>query len=216
MINLSVNGDNKVYHHAMNLMAELDDYLFKKNCKKLSFLKRIINHVNRHNPQQKWVHFFGLHKAGIEYLLSRKPFFPVSVDSLKWDFGLFGSRTAGTESNTLQSRWDAFLNYRKDIQDWERLHAKQITMLKYLARCNKFIDYKIWEDKVEDIPFFFILNHEILIKMMGIEEYTRRFNESVEVLKKKVMVMELMLMDVVKDHLTYTLELYKKQKARDS
>jgi hypothetical protein len=84
--------------------------------KNLKFLKGVINYILSHNPDRKWIHFFGLYKYAIIYLNSFKVPFEVSVDSMKWDYGMHRpERKAGTYGNTKAGRWEDFHKYYKDL-----------------------------------------------------------------------------------------------------
>ena len=100
--------------------------------KKLTFLKPLINFVVNNNKENKHIHFFGLHKLGIKHLLSLNPKFEVSVDSIKWDYGLHGHRICGEESNTRLLRWIKGLNYIKDIYEWKAFYKKQSNLENYI------------------------------------------------------------------------------------
>jgi hypothetical protein len=84
--------------------------------KKLIFLKKVIDYVLQNNPKNKWIHFFGLYKPAIKYLLQFKVNFEVSVDSMKWDYGMHQEdRKPGTYGNTKAGRWEKFYKYLDDL-----------------------------------------------------------------------------------------------------
>lgn len=99
-----------------------NDYIGIGNlCKsrKLTFLKQVINYIILNNPEKKKIHFFGLYKKAIKYLILSKPIFEITIDSMKWDYGLFYQRKPGEENNTRAYRWGDFKKYLRDIEKWE-------------------------------------------------------------------------------------------------
>jgi hypothetical protein len=94
--------------------------------KKMPFLTQVINYVLLHNPEGKPVHFFGLYKPAIQYLVQYHVPFDVSVDNMKWDYGMHNpNRTPGTYGNTKAGRWEMFGVYCQDLQ---RIH-KQLRLV---------------------------------------------------------------------------------------
>ena len=79
----------------------------------MGFLKQVIDYIINNNSKNKWIHFFGLYKPAVKYLAQFRLPFEVSVDSMKWDYGMHTDRTG--DKNTRQARWYNFLQYYKDV-----------------------------------------------------------------------------------------------------
>jgi len=98
----------------------------------MEFLKNIIYYIQYHNPDKKRIHFFGLYKLAIKYLLSLNCPFEISIDSMKWDYGLHSNRVAGTETNTKKYRWKEGLEYINEVYKWDLFYKKQQKITKWL------------------------------------------------------------------------------------
>jgi len=79
------------------------------------FLKNVINYIFLHNKDKRRIHFFGLYKKAIKYIINLQLDFKISVDSMKWDYGLHKNRTKGSLNNTKIERWKYFLEYYNSL-----------------------------------------------------------------------------------------------------
>ncbi|NHI92125.1 MAG: hypothetical protein EAX96_06445 [Candidatus Lokiarchaeota archaeon] len=90
-----------------------------KSKKWKNFLIPAVKFIFTHNPNKKWIHFFGLRIEACKFIADLNPqqFFPVSVDSLKFDYGMHNEkRKVGTPGNTKKERWKRFFEYVNYIE----------------------------------------------------------------------------------------------------
>lgn len=83
---------------------------------KMTFLKQVINFIINNNLENKQIHFFGLCKLAIKYLISKCPSFRYSVDSMKWDYGMHCDRSG--DKNAKDARWYRGLEYINELNNY--------------------------------------------------------------------------------------------------
>lgn len=99
----------------------------------INFLKKVINFIINNNTEKKWVHFFGLNKKAIKYLLKFNTNFEITIDSMKWDFRRFKQHEIGTPKNSMEGRWELqFKPYIKDLLQTEKTYKKNWSIDKFL------------------------------------------------------------------------------------